>query len=545
MINRLTAIAMARQVSISLVMIGLFIFCVPLAYGPELHDRFEFPKWALVYVFAILMSFKLILLRGVHLRLSVPLITLTLLVVSYVASVQFDNLGNIEKQVLDWLGFFSITLGTHALYSKNPDGFVKSFSWPILMSALVVTALGVFQYFGMPLLGLEKSDFASSTFGFQNMTAEFIGVAVLVCVYLSMKNKSIGINFFILPILVLYLTTLHCRSVEVALSFAIILMALSLSKKSFANIFPGAAIIMIILCINLAPKLRPPPTLYLDTTASSKLMLETKSVNVQTRLIRWRNTLELIKQNPFGIGPGNYEFGYVSYQNVIAQDPEGHEASVIQSPHNGYLELFAENGWFAGLLFFISLVITFKLLWSKRTSQPASMLFFSLIIYLCVDALFAFPLEIPFPFFISAVILGPILWLIGNERKTIFIPMGIGFVILVVLIIIGRQYVTSKYLESQPDFEKLSQACETFPANWHPCLHKARTEFESSDFTAAYMTSSKILNRFKNHYPALWVKGFSALELGKHEEACQLLRQYDMLFNKRSSVSAFLSEECD
>ena len=94
-----------------------------------------------------------------------------------------------------------------------------------------------------------------------------------------------------------------------------------------------------------------------------------KESNTKIRLTRWRNTLYMIAENPFGVGPGNYEYGYIPYQNSFSQDLESTESMVVRSPHNGFLEAAAENGWACLLILIVFLLACLiKLLKEKKKS---------------------------------------------------------------------------------------------------------------------------------------------------------------------------------
>jgi len=72
--------------------------------------------------------------------------------------------------------------------------------------------------------------------------------------------------------------------------------------------------------------------------------------SVDVRLGYWQGALQLIKTHPlFGVGPGNFRDAYTQVKTP--------EASEVQHPHNGYLEIAAETGLPA-----LALVVVFWLL---------------------------------------------------------------------------------------------------------------------------------------------------------------------------------------
>jgi len=127
----------------------------------------------------------------------------------------------------------------------------------------------------------------------------------------------------------------------------------------------------------------------------------------ETSSVRWKrlqNSWSMARDFPWGTGPGAYEFTYMRYRDAVSLDPEASESMVPRSPHNGYLELMIENGWLAlGCLFALMAVLGYTFFVKKPESSSGWVWNWAWIslLYLSVDALFAFPFEVPFPFFAS------------------------------------------------------------------------------------------------------------------------------------------------
>jgi O-antigen ligase len=74
-----------------------------------------------------------------------------------------------------------------------------------------------------------------------------------------------------------------------------------------------------------------------------------KETSMGSRIIAWKNAIELIKEHPLlGVGTGGYEPAFVDH----VKDQKGQENFFHHDPHNQFLKIFAELG-IVGLLIFL------------------------------------------------------------------------------------------------------------------------------------------------------------------------------------------------
>jgi len=152
-----------------------------------------------------------------------------------------------------------------------------------------------------------------------------------------------------------------------------------------------------------------------------------KKDSADGRAFIWKNTLELIRQNPVGVGLGNYSGSYGHIQAAYFESGTGteDEERVAESPEyafNEYLQLFAEQGIVVFLLFIgivgYSLYIGIK---RKRIAATASLL------ALLIAASVSYPFNV-LPFLIILVFL---LALINRQEKGIVIPKSVSVMLAV------------------------------------------------------------------------------------------------------------------
>lgn len=122
-----------------------------------------------------------------------------------------------------------------------------------------------------------------------------------------------------------------------------------------------------------------------------------KEGNTYHRLNLWNKTLDLSKKNPmFGVGAGNWRIEILQY-DLQVYTAQGR--IMPDRTHNDFLQLLAENGITALILFILSLIllIYFSLSIIKYNENLTDKLFilvclFALIAY-HIDSMFAFPKE--------------------------------------------------------------------------------------------------------------------------------------------------------
>ena len=147
-------------------------------------------------------------------------------------------------------------------------------------------------------------------------------------------------------------------------------------------------------------------------------MYQVKKDSADGRMFIWKNSIELIKQNSFGVGIGNFSGSYGHVQAAYFESGKGteDEKRVAGNPEyafNEYLQICAEQGIIAFLLFMC--IIGYSLyIGIKRKKIAATSSFIALLIV----AGASYPFSV-LPFLIVFVFL---LALIHNGGKGIAIP---------------------------------------------------------------------------------------------------------------------------
>jgi O-antigen ligase len=268
------------------------------------------------------------------------------------------------------------------------------------------------------------------------MTAEFIALSTLLNGYFFFdqfsKKNHLKNTALISTILFgfIYLFLLSTRGPLLALALSIfILISFTFIKSRKKNLILITSMIFLAGALFLKP-----------FQSQNKNWLENAKIsNTKIRLIRWTNTLAMIKDHPMGVGPGNFEFGYLPYANAVTEDYEFTEDVLPRSPHNAYLELIVEAGIPAALTIFSVLIFLLIRLFKKPVSLERNF-YISIFSFFIIDAFFAFPLETAYPFYFAAVFLALIVHFIffennKNHLKTLSLPKTYLFYALAFIII--------------------------------------------------------------------------------------------------------------
>lgn len=539
-----------------------FLF-IPLACCPFFNDQYCPAKWGIVYLMicVFVMSYLISKSRVSFFNDQKVIILIVLLLSQYlIGAVTYP--GAYENQILDWISFICLFYLAYQIETQEISKCLKNLSFWIIASTVLVILFGFTQILHWNIFpSLLRNEFPSSFFGFQNMTAEFIGISIIFQEYLrtlELKNKKQTFNRVLLTGLqclsVCYLFILQCRSVILALVIVslfplffgkprrIFLLALMM-----AGVLLNYSVKFDIHFVPIQHESQWNSSLLISPLDNNQALLDVKKGNIQTRISRWKNTLQIIEDHPFGIGPGNYEFLYPLYHSKEEKDVELTEYNLVRSPHNGYLTVLVQNGIPFFITFVLLVGLLFKRGWSLLRSQnyrlcPEMMLISSGLIFIFIDAIFAFPMEMAFPFYCTAILCGfyfrkvfPIISFSDSVRGRMTKVILCSF--LFYIGDVGLVFLHSKWVEGArvDDYSNVEFSCRMFPSNWRVCLRKARLEMEQGNYFEAEKTAKEMLSFHPDFYPTLAVLTPALFLQGKHKEGCEIAKRYDSIFDSASS----------
>lgn len=554
----------------------LGFFLIPVAHSTHIVDNYTPVKWMAFYLCVALALagyvFKPHREAQQSLRIEKPVFGVALGAVTiFFVSAIANYPTYFVSQFFDWLQFIALIFLTKQMCGSTTDWFSKVDKLNLAATAVILLE-ALFEAYSLTLNpGISRNEFLSSFFGFQNMTAEFIGVSILLqLAHLVEKRRRVEavIREVLLVLSLFYLFFLSSRSAFVSLGAALAFTFIFNFKHEFVFRFARVSSIATVLVLGalqlpsgtvseVSESTDQSPTLSEGAPSSVPLnnvftpdIVQTKQTNKEIRLVRWRNTLKMIADRPLGVGPGNFEFGYLPYAHSYRFDIQASEELVVRSPHNGYLELVAEYGWTAAVVALFGLLMLAKLLSRRGPTEVKTM--HAVLVFFAVDAFFAFPLENAFPFYAIAVALGVSWHFAQNAPATHAVCVMDGAklrvtcqVLLVAICLHGAAFATSKCLERIPRNDSLrALACDVYPDNWRACIEKAATQLRAKQYREAESTLRYIIRRQPSHFVALRLLSQVYLYAGALQPACETVDAYDALFNFPTKLRAQFEGIC-
>ena len=532
----------------NLLSLGFFLIPVLVDFWPVSGavDQYTPIKWIMTLFIGAGLAIQLAGPAKVSLpRIGIFGYAALVLALSYLFSTL--RAGSIDP-IFEWFAFFSILI---AAYSAGDSADSEAVMGPITRATLaattIVIAYGLLEWAGVDLLPfLARNHYPASLFGFQNMTAEFMGVSILLQeINLKKFSKKVShiqgsfqsrFQWGLLIVSLFYLLLLACRSVFIALLVAQIALYL-FNKKDFKKITISVSLLMLFYSFGFSTINR---SMHLPGARSSAMVegRYLKMGNIELRFARWENTLALIQKNPWGVGPGNFEFSYIPFRKAVKLDYEASEQNVVTSPHNAFLELTANNGVLALLAFLFLLGLFCRV----RTLSSA------VLVFIFVDGFFAFPMSTPYLFFATAAFIG--LALRSKYSELTVPPKWIRltfFVAATFISLYAGRSAFSKYVQAyEPnDFTMNAYACYLNPTDWRMCVQQSALEFTYQMYPRSEATSRKMLDKNENNFLALQLLSEALMKQNRIPEACKYLDRYDALFNHQSGLHHQFQTTCE
>ena len=382
-------------------------------FDPVLHIRFILLSLALS-AFILLYLFKKKNIINESLKNSILLV--------YLVIIFFYTLSSFYNGLVADSIFMCLKLLLFYIFSVFIINLIIEYGYRIYCQSVVIFLfLTSVIYFIQVIYNFDDLDFLfSSTMGNRNL----LGSAIFLCspflIYtLITGNKlwkrlsSITI-FFALIILVF----VKCTAVFVALIISAISF-LIFFKKVLTNryIFKIVSICVLFSLVTF---------IYLNFSSHGSKVKNKFSTFIEyrssARLVLYKSTFNLIKHNLFlGVGPGNWKIKapeYGVYSNLELDHTYYNGLNFVQRPHNDFLWVFAEGGFFAGLCYMLLFLIILRksyLLYKSSLEKDRLfyLLLFSTILGYSFVSMVDFPLErmshnILFFLIISIVISGTI-----------------------------------------------------------------------------------------------------------------------------------------
>lgn len=358
------------------------------------NKKSENPQESLIYFFRHPAGFLYLLLMALSL-------------LSFVKAI------NIPEALMIFSKYFTGFTTAIILSSIFKKGKIYFEQMAVVLTALLIID-GISVYVGIGKYinrELESIALIKSVYSNKNILASAIFVKMIFALWLivySIKWKRIlgfaGLFAGFTATLFMSTRAFYLGLILLTLAFAAFQMIIFFRNRDRARIrksmaylgILGAALVVYIFTQQLFyPK--GPVGGYNSTITERLSTIESGNHSIQLRLMSWKNSWILIKQNPLlGVGIGNWRVAELEYEN-----PYVPKNNYMLKAHNDFIEITTETGIFGGLAFagiFLLIIgaFGFRLLKDPDDVQ-LPLLFaagFGLIAY-GVDAFFNFPSDRP------------------------------------------------------------------------------------------------------------------------------------------------------
>lgn len=322
------------------------------------------------------------------------------------------------------------------------DKFLKVVSYSVVIVSTLFSIIGVLEVFQLNLIPLPSVIPPGSTLGHRSFAAEYLLSSLPFFLILNEYVHKERRIFLLLAAVVniSFLLFTRNRSGIIILAFiTLIYIIFVLIKKEKGTRLKTLVPVFFVLVISFLISLMPVKgTERPDLESTAKTFFDTDFKSNLLRLNFWNASLQMIKENPLaGIGLYRWSGYYPKYSGEYFSDDNLTYVHNIHA-HNDFLELFAENGISASLVF---LLIYFSITYSLFRKIKHNEKYLPLLLTFLVTSaysLVAFPNHKFASFFLAAVVAGTALINSpGKERHSLVLEFRNFKWVLIVLIIIG------------------------------------------------------------------------------------------------------------
>jgi O-antigen ligase len=344
-------------------------FAAPVVFSTKLLEMDNLQKLVL-FILAIPAFLYLNKLKSDTDKISVDRKLFFLIIIfpfTFLTSVFNSSSGMLLLQITYLIPSIFILIFT--LYTLNKIGEEKFFGI-ISVSVVVVSTffslIGLFQIMDVELIPLPLIIIPGSTIGHRGFAAEYLLPAIPFLLILKnhIKKDYYPLLFFAGIINLSFLFFTRSRA---ALGIAIIILFLivvhatfqKINKNKIKTLAPIIGVYLIAFLLSLIPPIKGERADFKSNVSS---VVDAENRSNKMRMNFWDASFQMIKENPTtGVGLQKWSGIYPKYYGNEFADSQIYFIHSIHA-HNDFLELFAENGFAAPLVYIaILILITYKL----------------------------------------------------------------------------------------------------------------------------------------------------------------------------------------
>lgn len=522
------------------VIILLSVFTVPLFFNSRLINvntihGFLFSANALVLIIALFFfKFKYFILPQLRvLFISIALFVLFLFLSSSVNNRFILGLEDITLYLNIFIFAYLVFL-CFQLYDF--DKFLYYISFIISSVCVIVSILGILEFFNINILSFQFNSRPGSTLSIRNFASEYSVTALPFLLVIALRKNNLSLKIFSsFSALIILVFIFFCRTRS---SFVVLFVYLSIivfflfynklfAEYNFKKTFIYIILIVIISCMigNYSPPNIDKERFNLNNTISSVF---DKNIPENYMRVHYMKTgLRIFRDVPFtGIGAGSWFGIYPKYNGNVYNDANVMQTSEL-NPHNDYLEALSENGIFGFIFFILIYFIIGKNLFSKARSNifilPVFLSFFGFL----VISLFAFPKDNVSMMILLSTSIGISMY--DSEKKNELVPHNIKTLKFLILPILTAVLLTITIF----GFYRFKYEATYLKALKYKAAGDYKSMFEKFDNINSFIYPADA-----NRMPIEFYKGVGYFELKNYNEA---MKSFEIARELAPSVPAILN----
>jgi O-antigen ligase len=342
------------------IVIATLVFLSPLLYFNPLHNPSALPRSALLGVFSGigLLIFVGFLFKG-GVRFHAPKASVFLLVFVFWALLSVS--WSVHKPS-SYIALMSLSgLLVAFLGATQIHGFYRLRNIVLLsvVAASIAAVIGLLQNWGMDYYHLRYVFTMGSTFYFKTHATLYFDLIfpVSLALLLTLDKTYTKLTVSVLSGFILgYLLESHTRGAWLALVSVAFFLAIFFIIRSnvrslvFLRVKKNWVFVALVILIGFTIFSAPGKVEKRWQQKTENGAIFDSSTGV--RLVNYRNSLELIKNNPLtGVGYGAFWKGFREYMNHPKLNPNSYEYNYMYRLHNDLYQIFVELGLVGGFVF--------------------------------------------------------------------------------------------------------------------------------------------------------------------------------------------------
>lgn len=424
-------------------LVGL-IFLSPIVFLIRLLEMDNLQKLVLFILAAPILFY----LNKIKISQNVVSVNRTLLIFLLIFPLTFltSLLNNSYEMLLLQLTFLlpSIFILILILYTFNRIGeekFFKIISFSVVIVSTFFSFIGLLQVMNIELIPLPQIIIPGSTIGHRGFAAEYLLPAIPFLLILKnfIKKDYTPLLLFAGVVNLSFLFFTRSRSaLGLSILILIILSIYIFLKENHENKIKTLATIIgvyiIAFLLSIIPPVKGERT---DFGSNIKSTVDVENRSNKMRMNYWDASIKMIKEHPItGIGLQKWNGIYPKYYGNEFVDNQIYFIHSVH-PHNDFLELFAENGFAAPLVYLsIILLIIYSLYKKSKSNENYFFILLSTLVTIGFSFI-SFPISKFSSYFLLSVAGGLALFSINEKLKVINFSSKQIYYVLIVFLILG------------------------------------------------------------------------------------------------------------